>query len=126
MGFQVFGEVVEDTFDPGLVGDAAGRAVAQPAEEGMAEAIRREEAVQVTAHDPAVGRDRALGPAGKIEHRPREIRPPGCPDMHFVTVDRLASLIRIPCIRQSIRSFEQEFQNLCLLQVRITEDNDEH
>ena len=61
MRLQVCGQMIEDALDSGLVGDAADRAVAEPAEEGVAEAVGGEDAVQVAAHDLAVLGNRALG-----------------------------------------------------------------
>ena len=41
----------------------------------MAEVVGGEQAVDVAAHDPSVGRDRAVGPTVQIQHRPGERRP---------------------------------------------------
>ena len=50
-----------------------------------------EEAVQIAAGDAAVGADRAVRPAAKPQHRPRQRRPGGAAEMHLVAVDRRAA-----------------------------------
>ena len=59
----MLGQGVEGAFDLGLVRQAAHRPQLEPAQEGMAEVVGGEEAVQVAAEHPAVLRDRALRPA---------------------------------------------------------------
>jgi adenosylcobinamide-phosphate synthase len=53
-GLEMVGQRVEGRLDLPLVGDARGLASAQAAQEGIAKAVGREQAVDVAAHDPAV------------------------------------------------------------------------
>ena len=63
----------------------------QAGKEGVAKAVGGEQAVDVAAHDPAIRRDRAVGTAVEVQHRPRERRPAGAAEVHLVAVDRLAA-----------------------------------
>src|SRR5690606_18173032 len=60
MRLEMIGEGVERLFDAGIVIEARGRG-AQPGKEGAAEIVAGKGAVQIAAHDAAVGRGRALG-----------------------------------------------------------------
>src|SRR5271155_1208815 len=94
MLFEMVGEAVEHLVDHRVVGDGAARDP-KPGEKGAAEAVAREEAVQITPGDPAVGADRAVGTAPalktQIEHRPGEPGAAGDAEMHFIAAPRHAA-----------------------------------
>ncbi len=64
----MIGQLVERGLDPGLKIGLRGTG-AEGLEESAPEGIGGEEAMEITAHDLAVGRARPFGAARQIEHR---------------------------------------------------------
>src|SRR5690606_34680288 len=69
----------------------------QSVQEGVAEEIAAEQAVQIAAHHPAVGRHRSIRPAGQLEEWSCGIGAGGGTDMYLIAGDRRAARTVTAC-----------------------------
>src|SRR5512132_4733264 len=84
----MIGERVERALDLGLVGEITGAAGSQPVEKGAPKAVGGEQAVEITAHHPAVRRNGAVFVRAEAKHRAGEAGTGGSADVHLVATDR--------------------------------------